>query len=48
MTNTEKIAERFFNILKPKCPYCNADVTYPNYGWSGERYCPKCHKKLKR
>ena len=47
MTDTEKIAERFLNILKPKCPYCDADVTYAYYGYDGERYCPKCHKELK-
>lgn len=47
MSNIEELAERLLKIIKPKCPYCDADITYAYYGYDGNRYCPNCMKKLK-
>lgn len=47
MTNIKELAERFLNILKPRCPFCDADVSYVYYGNNGEQYCPNCRKELK-
>ena len=46
MNDTKEIAERLLEILRPKCPYCDADVSYPFYGYDGEKYCPNCMKEL--
>ena len=42
----KEITEKILNIPKPKCPYCNEDVTYAYYGYWG-KYCPNCMKNLK-
>ena len=47
MTNIKEMAERLFEAIAPKCPYCDADVTYAYYGYDGRRYCPNCMKQLK-
>ena len=43
----DNLIEKCFNYIKPRCPYCNTDVTYVYYGNNGERYCPNCIKELK-
>ena len=43
---TKELAERLFEIIAPKCPYCEADVSYVFYGNNGERYCPNCMKRI--
>ena len=43
----KELAERFIEIIKPKCPYCDADISYAYYGYNGSRYCPNCMKELK-
>ena len=40
--------ERIVASIKPKCPYCGADVSYAYYGYDGDRYCPKCRRNLKK
>lgn len=46
MAKTKELIEKWFETVKPKCPHCNADVTYAYYGNNGERYCPNCGKEL--
>lgn len=46
MSDIKKAVERLLENLKPKCPYCGADVSYAYYGNNGERYCPKCMKRI--
>lgn len=47
MNDINEIAERFLEIIKPKCPYCGEDISYAYYGFNGERYCPYCMNELK-
>lgn len=46
MTISKETVEKLFELIKPKCPYCDADVSYAYYGYDGSKYCPNCLKKL--
>lgn len=46
MEDLENAVKRFLEIIKPKCPFCGADVSYAYYGYDGSRYCPHCMKKI--
>jgi len=43
----EKI-KKIIELIKPRCPYCDADTTYAYYGYDGSRYCPNCMKEIKK